>query len=218
MTTSLITLGGNTVTLVAAPSVLTAKEVQFTTSDQVSTVVSPFTQQTQTQIWPGADSWSVTVTLPPMKREKASAWIGALMELRGMANAMQLGDPDRQHPCGRAPGVPVANTSGGTGYNAAGTTTLYTRGWVASQARILLPGDNLQIGYRLHTVTSAVSSDADGNAAISIWPSLREVPADGEAIILDKPMGLFRLAKNDRKWTTSLGRVTSLSFDLIEYR
>lgn len=219
MSTSTITLAGNSVSLVAIPGSLKAKIIDFSVSDQVATVVSPYTGQTQTQAWPGAESWGVTLTLPAMKQSDADTWTSALMELRGMANAVQLVDPARRKPRGVATGTPVCNTSGGSGFNAAGTTTLYTRGWTTNVVRLLLPGTNLQIAYRLYRVLNQVSSDSSGNAVLNIWPSLRETPTDGEAIILTNPAGLFRLAKNQRKWSLAIGNITTVSsIDLIEYR
>jgi hypothetical protein len=218
MSTSTITVGGGTATLVSTPSVMTSKMVEFSVFDQVSVVSSPFNGVTYTRSYPGAESWSLTVTLPPLSVTHSDIWTSALMEMRGRQNAMLLSDPLRLQPRGSAAGAPVANTAGGTGWNAIGTTTLYTRGWKASQFRCLLPGTNLQIGYRLYRVLSQVDTDVNGDASISIWPSLREVPADGQAIILSQPAGLFRLSNNLRKWSTSIGLLSTVSFDLIEYR
>lgn len=219
MSSTTITLNGNSISLVASPGALKAKSIDFTAYDQVATVVSPYTGQTQTQSWPGAESWGCTLSLPPMCQQDADTWTSALMELRGQQNAIQLVDPARCKPRGNATGTPVANTSGGAGYNAAGTTTLYTRGWTTSTQRLLLPGTNVQVGYRLYRVLNTVASDSSGNAALTIWPSLREVPADGAQIILKNPAGLFRLSSNQRKWSLGLGNITTLSsIQLTEYR
>jgi hypothetical protein len=150
--------------------------------------------------------------------DEADDWTSMLGEIRGMANAVLLSDPLRLTPRGSPSGAPVANTAGGTGWNAAMTTTLYTRGWTPNRFRLLLRGTNIQIGYRLHRVLGQVNSDSNGDATISIWPSIREVPADGTPINLNNPQGLFGLASNKRSWQTSAAFQTTMSIQLTEYR
>jgi hypothetical protein len=218
MSITTITVGANTVNLVATPGAPGFRDITLIENDTVGVVRSPFTGLTQTQSWPGADYWGATVTLPPMPRAQAAAWKAMLSELRGMANAILIGDQSCPGPLGHPSGAPVANTAGGTGWNAAATTTLYTRGWKPSTFRLLLPDDYLQLGYRLHKVCDQVNSDEDGDAAISIWPSIRELPADGTPIILANPRGLFRLASNKRQWQTTNDFLTTMSMQLTEYR
>jgi hypothetical protein len=210
-----ITLGGNTVSVVSLPASPGLRTVEWNFTDAVAVVSSPFTGQTQAQQWLGADMWSGTLTLPPLTQGQADAWISALMEMRGMANAFQIGDPMKRVPSGSVSGVPVVD---GSITVAAGGQTLYTKGWTASKFRLLLPGDYLQVGYRLHRVLDGVNSDSSGKAPINIWPSLREVPSDGESIVLSNPQGLFRLATNKRTWSSDYKRLTHLSFPIVEYR
>ena len=213
---SLISLDGNTVSVVSLPASagqLESIDWNFTTA--VSTVTSVFTGQVQTQIWPGADTWSGTATLPPLTQSQADAWISALMQMQGMSNAFQLGDPLKTAPRGSALGNPVAD---GSMTMVAGGQTLYTTGWNTLQTGLLLPGDYLQIGFRLHRVLDEVISDNNGKAPINIWPSLREVPVNGEPLVLNSPVGLFRLANNKGTWSSGVDSLTHLSFQFQEYR
>jgi hypothetical protein len=213
---SLISLDGNTVSVVTLPAgsgKFESIDWNFTTA--VSTVTSVFTGQVQTQQWPGADMWSGTATLPPLTQTEADAWISALMQMQGMSNAFQLGDPLKTSPKGSALGTPVVD---GSFAMVAGGKTLYTKGWTASQLGLLLPGDYLQVGYRLHRVLDSVISDSSGKAVINIWPSLREPPIDSEPLILDSPLGLFRLANNKGTWSSGVDSLTHLSFVFQEYR
>jgi hypothetical protein len=182
-------------------------------SDAVAIVTSPFTGQTQAQVWQGADQWTGTITLPPLTQCEADEWIAFLGELRGMANCFFLGDPLKRIPNGTASGAPVVD-----GTNMAGGSTLNTRGWTANTFRLLLPNDGIQVGNRLHKVVDSVNSDANGKAAISVWPSLREQPNDGQLVIVNNPQGLFRLASNKRTWSYSPSQLTSISFQIQEYR
>jgi hypothetical protein len=213
---STITLNGQSVTLVATPAKPGIRSVQFSAADAVAIVASPFTGQTQAQQWPGADMWMWTVTMPPLTDVQADDWVSMLLEMRGMANAVQLGDPMHTTPRGATQGsVPLVD---GSVTVAAGGQVLYTKGWTPSRARLLVTGDQLQVGFRLHKVLSSISSDASGKAAIAIWPSLREVPTDGESVVLNNPRGLFRLATNKRDWSVDYTRLTKLSFPVQEYR
>ncbi len=207
----------NGASIIACPSSGLLASVEFNMTDTVATVPNPFTGQVQVQQWPGADVWSATLTLPPLTQDQADEWLSFLAELRGMANSFQIGDPMKRHPCGAASGTPVVDMST-AGVNIAGTTTLYTRGWPDTAYGLLLPGDYLQVGYRLHRVLDRVNSDASGKAQIVMWPSLRELPTDGEAIVLDEPKGLFRLATNKRTWSSSVDLTTRISFQIQEAR
>ena len=100
-----------------------------------------------------------------------------------------------------------------------GDLVLYTDGWVPSSG-VLNAGDYIQIGTgstsRLHKVTSDVTSDAHGNAAIDIWPGLREVPSDNAVLYTDKPVGTFRLSANNQSWDINEAVHYGLGFDAEE--
>ena len=183
----------NGASIVALPTKPGLKSLKLTSVDAVSVTRSPFTGTSQVQAWPGGDYWLGSFELPRMTAAGVNVWRAWQMELRGQLNVFQLGDPLHQHPAGVAQGIPAIS-----GAQVAMATSITTKGWKGSTFRQLLPGDYIQIGYRLHTVLYQVDSDASGNATISIWPSLREALTDGTAIIMHKPVGLFRLASNTR--------------------
>jgi hypothetical protein len=134
-----------------------------------------------------------------------------------MMNVLQIGDPfAAAGPLGVAEGAPVCNTTGTN--NLTSATQLYTSGWVPNVFGQLKAGDYLQIAYRLHECTEDVNSDAEGNATISIWPSLRESPPNLTAITLTGCVGLFRLAANTRAWHGDFTGLTQISFKLSEVR
>jgi hypothetical protein len=95
---------------------------------------------------------------------------------------------------------------------------LNTRGWTPSVYGLLLPGDYLQVGYRLYMATAVVNADSNGNAKISIWPSLRETPADGATVSLVNCQGVFRLSANKRTWHAANDQLAQISFPVIEVR
>lgn len=199
--------------IIAFPKTPGIRQISWTMNDSVAIARSPYTGATQTQVWPGGDWWEADVALPQMNQHNEAVWSAFLAELRGMANVFYLGDPLRPHPCGLPQGNPVVD-----GVNNAMSQTLHTRGWKVNSFRLLLPGDLLQIGYRLHKVLDVVNSDASGKADISIWPSIREATTDGQQVILNNPQGLFRLSTNRRSVTTTETRLSAVTLKIIEAR
>lgn len=187
-------------------------------NDTVAETRSPFTGTSQVQQWPGADWWEAEIEMPPLQTGQTAAWQAWLASLQGKGNVFAIGDPSRPQPQNPVTSsLPVCATGGGS-VNLTGSINLVTRGWRASQARILLPGDYLGIGYRLHMVLQPVSTDSGGNATINIWPSLREQPADGESIVLNSPRGLFRLADNARQISIAVTSLAAVGFKCVEAR
>lgn len=212
-----ITINGQNYTLAKLPTSPGVAAIRFGMFDAVAKSVSPFTMQPELQQWPGADGFDATVTLPPMDRATAAPWIAFLARLRGPLNVFQLRDPE-------APETPLGNVGGSapvvdsTSPNAAMTTTLGTSGWRAGIFRVLRAGDRFQIGYRYHLVCDDVNADANGNAQVSVWPSLREQPAAGTPLVLNAPKGLFRLASGYRTANWAPARAITMSFQCEEVR
>ena len=168
--------------------------VQWIMHSVVAPSQSPYTLQTQTIEWSG-QQWVAKIDMPPMKRQTAAPWMAFFASLHGMANVFQLGPLECARPLGIATGAPVVD-----GANNAGSS-IETRGWTASVNGILLAGDFIQIGNRLHLIVNTENSDATGRASFDIWPDLRETPGDGTPIIINNPQGLFRLSTNDPGWS-----------------
>ncbi len=213
MPTTNITVGTNSLTLVSLPTEPGFRTVDFSFAEAVASYKSPFTGQTQTQRWPGADTLSGSFSLPPLTQWAADEWVAALMMLRGPVNVFQLGDPLKKIPRGRAGGVPLVD-----GAVTATSSTITTRGWIAGRFGVLLPGDYMQIGYRLYRVLDRINADATGKAAIPVFPTVREALTDATPIVLASPRGLFRLANNTNKWSADYTRLSAISIDFIEYR
>lgn len=178
---NIVSLPSDTIDGVRGPS-----SIEWEEHEAVAANESPFTGQVQVYDW-GASWWQGTVSFPQMARLSHDAWSAFLSEVRGGLNVFQLGDPRAAQPKGTAAGVPLVNGASQSGYS------LATKGWTASSFGLLLPGDYIQIGYRMYKVVDQVNSDASGDATLSIWPPLREAPADGAAIQCANCKGLFRL-------------------------
>jgi hypothetical protein len=199
--------------ILAFPSKPAPRQIELGMNDTNAIGRSPFTGQTQVQSWPGADMWDASIALPKLTAEDAAVWSAFLAETRGTLNVFFLSDPTYKGPRGTLKGSPVVS-----GVNNAMATVLNTRGWTASLYRLLLPGDYLQLGNRLHRVLDQVNSDGSGNATISIWPTLREATADGDAINFNNPKGLFRFVSNRRSVLTDETRLSGVTLKAIEAR
>lgn len=206
-------------TIIPPPAAPGFRSVVLRMNDTVASTRSPFTAMEQVQLWPGADWWEVELELPPLLPMYAAPWQAWLAALQGKNSVFEIGDPSRTAP--QLPIVgsePVVNNGGGGTNNLTGATTLVTAGWKANQARLLLPGDYLQVGYRLHMVLQAIGSDSGGNASINVWPSLREQPSNGAQAILKCPKGLFRLAANAREVSVAVTGLAAIGLKCVEAR
>jgi hypothetical protein len=197
------------------PTTPALQSMDITVTNAVATVNSIFTGGTQTQMWPGADMWSGTATYAPLSKQECGPIKAALLQMRGMSNAIQLGDPMWATPLGTPQGSPVVD---GSIAISVGGQTLYTRNWTPSQLNLLRAGDMIQVGYRLYCVLDDVISDSNGKAAISISPSLREIPSDGEIVVTNNAVGLFRLNSNKVTWSSDYTGLIHLSFPVTEFR
>lgn len=202
---SIVALPCDTMPGVPAPS-----SIEWDAQEAVAVNQSPFTGQTQTYDW--QSSWMEgQVSFPPMQRYGYDAWSSFILACRGPLNCFQMGDPKAVLPKGSALGTPVVSGANQNGYS------LVSRGWKASVTGILLPGDYLQIGYRLYRVTASINSDGSGNASIPLWPNLRDLPADGTTIITRNCKGLFRLAAtNGNKFSVNPGAYGLSGFRIRE--
>jgi hypothetical protein len=203
----------NGASILAFPDNPAPRQIELGMNDMVAMSQSPFTGVAQVQAWPGADMWDAAIALPKLVAAEAAVWAAFLAECRGRLNVFPIRDPAYRGPKGTAKGLPAAR-----GVNNAMATQLATKGWIANSFGLLLPGDYLQLGYRLHRVLERVNSDGSGYATIVVWPSLREATTDGEAINLNNPSGLFRLATNRRSTLTDETRLSGVTIKAVEAR
>ena len=208
-----ISIGGQSVTLVDLPKRPGFRTVQFDFDDPATDMTNGFSGLTQIQRWPGADALSGTFSLPLLRQADADEWISFLMALRGRANAFQVGDPLKRMPRGKPQrSQPVVSGSS----SVPGSDQLVTRGWVGA-GHLLEAGDWIQIGFRLYRNLFPVTS-TNGTATLTVWPTIREQPADGDQLVLKNTVGVFRLAASKRSWNADFKKLTSLSFPFTEWR
>ncbi len=157
---------------------------------------SPFTGQTQTQVYQGR-LWGANISYPRMIRADAETIIAFLAKLDGKRGTFLMGDPAGGTPRGSAgttPGTPVVFGASQTG------SDLNIDGLPGGASGYLLIGDYIQLGSgtgtHLHKVLDAVNADSSGAATLTLWPELRESPANNDPVTVSSALGHFRLLEN----------------------
>lgn len=176
----------------------------------VSASESPFTGEQQFFSWP-REFWVLDFALPPMRGDQADEWTaGFLLKLNGRAGTFYCGIPLRDTPKGVATGSPLVMGAGQTGY------TLNTDGWTAGVTGILKTGDVFQLGSgsnaRLHQVLQTANSNGSGQATLEVWPRVQTAPADNTGLILQNPVGVFRLMDSAQEWGIEPGKIYTTRF------
>lgn len=175
---------------------------------------SPFTGSQQVQRHQG-QWWAADIELPPLVGHDLSApWLAFLLSLRGQYGTFLMGDPGKPQPRGVATGAPVVD-----GANQSGEQ-LTVRGFTANVTGILKAGDYIQLGSggsaRLHTVLMDANSDSTGRVTLAVWPRLRTSPANGSAVVVRNPVGLWRLAQSETSWIREPALQTGVRFSAVE--
>lgn len=195
------------------PGVLRFSRVRLVAQAVVGYAQSPYTLHGQAYAHQG-QRWAGQFLIPPMVRADAEEVIAFMLSLNGMQGTFLAGIEGCEAPRGIATGTPVVNGAGQTGQE------LVTDGWTTSQTGILKAGDYFQLGSgagaHLHKVLADANSDGSGNATIDIWPRLRVSPDDNDTIVVNNPVGLWRLASNEMPWEIAPSVIyDGMSLDVI---
>lgn len=190
-------------------------QITLSAESVVSTARSPFTFSEQNYVHPG-QRWLASITLPPMKREKAEVWISFLMSLRGREGYFKLFDPNGIDPQGSHQTGAIFSNAGGQSGN-----MFMVRGFTPSVVGVFKAGDYIRLGddsaARLYKIMTDVTSDSLGNATLDIWPSLRSTPGANQRVWFNDYYGLFKLASNVTSWSINEISSYGITFDCVEY-
>jgi len=176
----------------------------------VSKSVSPFTFDEQVYVFPG-QLWEAEITLPKMSRTDAEAWDAFFHKLNGMEGTFYMGIPDKLSPQGVGGGSPLVNGNGQLSNTlVVKNAPLSTNGW-------LNVGDMIQLGTgtssRLYKNLETANTDGAGAVTLTVWPKVsRSAPADNDAIVVDSPVGVWRLTSNMHEWDAERATVFGVTF------
>lgn len=197
----------------ALPTTTDFRRVTMSGESVVGLSRSAFTKTAQAQEHQGM-LWHIGITLRPMKRATAEAWIAFLLKLNGRQGTFLMYDPAGPTARGSLLGAPLVDGASQTGQE------LDTKGWDTNEVGVLLVGDYFSLGTdeqtRLYKVLDDVDSDGSGLATINIWPRLRESPGDSDALTFASAKGTFRLAGNVSTWDVSVAQFYGLGFSAEE--
>jgi hypothetical protein len=195
------------------PSHTGRRSMELRATNAVTVERSPFTYASQAQASAG-QMWQADVTLPPMKRADAEAWVAWLVSLRGGFGTFLMGDPIGATPRGAGGGTPLVNGAGQTGQdlNIDGCSNSIT-GWLKA-------GDYVQLGSgstaTLHKVLADVDTNGSGQATLTLWPHIRTAPSDNATVTISNTVGRWRLSSNESSWSVNEASIYGISFSCME--
>lgn len=181
---------------ISYPLALPNDYIQNVTLRMVSAVAesrSPFTFESQFQVYDG-QRWEMDITLAPMDRPQAAAWVGFFGALNGKQGYFLAGDPAGTQALGTATAATISGSAGDSTVSA-----------VVTAGQTLLSGDYFQLGTGADATLHMVTKDFTGTglaADLEIFPALRKARSS-VAAVLTAPKGLFGLASNTSSLTIS---------------
>lgn len=170
----------------------------FTQSDwgisrTVAISESPFTGATQVHKYSKAQ-WTISLTLPPMKRDLARQWQAFFMKCEGRANTFLLGDPDGKVLTGG--NLPTSITIAASA--AIGATSVNL---TIGSGKKISEGSYLQFSTGENSKLYMVVDDNTGDGVVSIQPPLKAAIATSTTVVFSAAQGVFRMDDNDLRWT-----------------
>ena len=172
---------------------------------------SPFTGVQQTVEFSYA-KWKAVLSLPPMRRPQATAWVSFFAKLRGRRGTFLLGDADGKVPQINKITAGTINGDVSLGANAdIGDTVLTISGTTAFRA-----GDYIQLGSASSARLYMIVEDQGGGSTIQVEPKIKSAATSGSTVTYNSPQGLFRMDSNELMWDTNAVSVYGISFSCTE--
>jgi len=176
-------------------------------------VRSIFTSAQSTYLW-GSGLWVGHIDLRPMRGADAATWQAFIMSLQGQTGTFLLGDPLKATPLGAGGGSPVVDGADQSG------AELAISGAPASVTGWLKAGDHIQVGTgattHLHAVLKDVNTNGSGGATIDVWPALRGAPANGGAVVINSPKGIWRMTDRTNGWAVAPDKTSKFALAIHE--
>ena len=183
------------------PTNIGIANITLSAENAVAISQSPFTFQQQVVAHPG-QRWAASISLPPMKRQDAEAWVAFLLSLYGQVGTFLLSDPNCPAPRGTATSATLTGTAGSTSPTITMTGTL-------------LAGDYISLGSGSSTRLHKVVQDRSGTGVVEIWPALRSDYTSATVDLTDAK-GRFRLKDNITQWSINEISSYGITFDCVE--
>lgn len=183
------------------PTNIGMASIELRAKNTVAVSMSPFTYKSQTHSYDG-QMWEADVTLPPMNRDDAEAWVSFLLSMKGRAGSFLLYDPSAKNIRGTATSATISGDVGDESVSVSMTGTLKA-------------GDYIQLGSASDAALHKVLVDKSGGGTLEIWPKLRKDRSSVSAVLV-KASGVFRLASNETSWSVDNASFFGISFGATE--
>ena len=180
------------------------RSIDLTTRNAIAVSRSPFTYAEQIHSYSG-QQWEAVVTLKPMVRSDAEAWLSFLVSLRGQYGTFLLGDPGGYSLQSSA--APSSATI--TGSAGSGSLSVTMTGTITA-------GDYIQIGSSSSATLHKVLETKVNSGTLEVWPFLRVNHNSATSLVLTNPRGRFRLASNETNWSLNELRHYGITFAAME--
>jgi len=192
------------------PTNIGMSSIELRAINAVAVSSSPFTYKQSVHAYDG-QMWEADVTLPPMNRDDAEAWVAFLLSLKGRYGTFLLYDPASKQPRGNInPSVDTVTISGLSGDNTVQCTV--------ANGKTLKAGDYIQLGTASDATLHKVLVNYTGTGAsedLEIWPALRK-DRTSESATLVNASGIFRLSDNTTAWSVNEASFYGISFGARE--
>lgn len=148
-----------------------------------------------------AARWDFLATWRNLSADDEATLRAFVLKLQGLTHRMSVPIPGYTRR-GAGGGTPLVNGATQTG------SSLVIDGASASVTNWIREGDFFSVGSRLLCATADANSDGSGNVTVSFWPPLApgRSPADGAAVEIDSPAGVFALADRRTTFPRRVGR------------
>ena len=190
------------------PVHLEPNEQEFWPAFKTLQFESPFTGASQTLEFP-ACTWQASLVFRNLPREKQRDLEVFLLQLRGAAGRVKLGDHVWRQPRGLAGGAPVVDGANQTG------GLLKIRGCTPSQ-NFLMVGDYITVNNELKRLTADADADMNGKATLRFEPMLRHSPPDGKAVVVRNTYAVMRLVDDKQLKNRRVPMFGSQTVSLVE--
>lgn len=198
--------------MIELPDDIAPTEVEWQLVDAGGVLRSPMNGELQRVNRPGT-RLQLRVVFPPLSPERSRIFVNRLM--RAVQEGLRMEIPDTAARQG-APGLAVTvdgAVAGGTSLPLKGLPV----GYAAREGWWLSPVDASGNHYA-HTLTAPFTADGSGEAVASVWPPLRSAFADGDAVLLARPMIEGFVTDEALTWQLNVRHHTSIGFTLEERR
>lgn len=190
------------------PDELVPNEISFGKIANTGIFESPLNKSVRTHRYIG-ERWRASMTFGTLDNNtirELDILEAFLFKLGGMSGRFMMGTFYKKGAPAKGNPVVIGNNQMGG--------LLQTGGWTPN--RVVIPmGQYFSVNGELKMAINDITSNAGGVATLEFTPWLRKSPLDGDAIVTDNPMGMFRLASDDQSFGHVAGN-SEITIDVVE--